>query len=66
MPGWQVPLPSQKRGEMVVSPLQAREAHWVVGDHRRQAPWPSQVPSWPQVVRDEAAHWLSGSEPAAK
>jgi hypothetical protein len=62
--GRQVPFPSQLRGPTEVLPLQVLPAQGVPETHLRQAPEPSQLPSWPQLARVEAAHWLSGSMPA--
>jgi hypothetical protein len=58
--GRQRPEPSQVRAEVRVDPVQVAVAHVVPADHCRHAPWPSQVPSLPQVDLSEAAHWLAG------
>ena len=62
---WQLPLPSQSRRELLVSPVHEAEAHWVVEDHKRQAPLPSHCPSVLQVARGIAGQSLKGSEPSA-
>jgi hypothetical protein len=49
---WQVPLPSQVRPVVSVEPVPGQEGGWqeVPPAYLRQAPLPSQNPSWPQVA----------------
>ncbi len=60
-PVLQLPCPSQVLGARSVLPWQLRGAHSTPMVYLRQAPWPLQVPSRPQVVSGSAAHSLSGS-----
>ena len=49
---WQLPLPSQVRPVVSVEPVPGQEGGWqeVPPAYLRQAPLPSQNPSWPQVA----------------
>ena len=60
----QTPTPLQSC-PLIVLPAQSAAPHAVVALYKRQAPWPSQVPSLLQVLGLSVAHSLSGSTPAA-
>lgn len=49
-PGMQPPLPSQVDTALRTAMAQVAGAHSVPDAYRRQPPWPSQVPSLPQVA----------------
>src|SRR4051794_40579479 len=55
----QVPSPLQSRGGLKVAPVQVAGAQVVPEMCFRQAPVPSQVPSFMQVDGAEAGHWLA-------
>jgi hypothetical protein len=61
------PAPSQTLPPLTVEPSQLPGAQAVPAGCLRQAPWPSQVPSSPQVGASVAAHWAAsgGLLPAA-
>ena len=61
----QVPVPLHVDAGVSVEPVQVAAAHCVPEANSRQAPFPSQAPSRPQLVAATAVHWSSGSLPAA-
>jgi hypothetical protein len=56
-----VPAPSQLRAGVSDAPLHIAPTHWVVFGHFRQPPFPSQVPSSPQLAIVVAVHWPDGA-----
>lgn len=62
--GLHFPAPSQVRTLVSVLPVQLPATQVVPVTYRRQAPRPSQLPSFPQVGGDSDAHTSRGSFPA--
>jgi hypothetical protein len=60
---WQTPAPLQVRAGVCVEPVHDSPTQVVPSIHRRHAPPPSQVPSWPQVEVASCMHSSSGSVP---
>lgn len=61
---WQAPTPSQLDAEVNVVPLHDAGAHWWLVPTLRQAPLPSQVPSFPHgLVAVSSTQLLWGSSP---
>ena len=56
----QTPAPLHVRCGVSVEPTQVAAAHCVPSAQYRQAPPPSHMPSYPQVVAAVAMHWLAG------
>ncbi|HET6197644.1 MAG TPA: hypothetical protein VFE12_17915 [Acetobacteraceae bacterium] len=62
-PDLQRPSPSQTFTSLTEAPSQVPGSQTVPAGYFRQWPWPSQVPSWPQVAAAEEAHWPAGAWP---
>src|SRR6185436_3025698 len=63
-PAWQAPVAVQVLASVSVEPVQLPGLHTVAAEYLRQLPWPSQLPSRPQVAGGSTSHSLSGSSPA--